>query len=137
METVCVRKIDTGVMVNIEVLPIEQLDVRGITSGDKLNFVLRRSIEDWEGVALMFGPLHEGDRVILVAPGEWSWPTLLTFLGCFPSASRAARNLVVQGKSLEIKPGWHDFHIGRTRKIRIALWRPIFPGATTTSDRRG
>ena len=121
------RRNGTDEEVPIEVIQLEDLDVEGLTAGTELNFLVLSKVTDWENVGLMFGPMEPGELIIMVEPGKWNWPSLLTFLGCFPSKSRAAKNWRAQKKSLEFEKGWTDFHIGKARKIRISLWDPYMP----------
>ena len=112
---------------NIQVENIEYLDVEALTAGTELNFLVATKITDWENVGLMFGPMEEGELLIMLEPGVWTWPKLLAHLKCFPSASQAAKNFKAQKKSLDFEKGFHDFHIGKARKIRITLWNPYMP----------
>jgi len=124
---VSVRRNATEVWVNIQVENIEYLDVEALTAGTELNFLVATKITDWENVGLMFGPMEEGELLIMLEPGVWTWPKLLAHLKCFPSASQAAKNFKAQKKSLDFEKGFHDFHIGKARKIRITLWNPYMP----------
>jgi hypothetical protein len=124
---VSVRRNATEVWVNIQVENIEYLDVEALTAGTELNFLVASKVTDWENIGLMFGPMDEGELLILLEPEKWNWPRLLAFLGCFPSASQAAKNYKSQGKSLDFEKGFTDFHIGKARKIRITLWDPYMP----------
>ncbi len=122
-----VRINTTEVWVDIQVENIEYLDVDAITAGTELNFLVAAEIKDWENVGLMFGPMEEGELLILLEPGVWTWPKLLAHLKCFSSTSQAAKNLKAQKKPLSIEKGFYDFHIGKARKIRITLWDPYMP----------
>ena len=112
---------------NIQVENIEYLNVDDITAGTELNFLVATEVKDWENVGLMFGPMEEGDLLILLEPGVWTWPKLLAHLKCFPSTSQAAKNLKAQNRGLDLDKGFTDFLIGKARKIRITLWNPYMP----------
>jgi hypothetical protein len=122
-----VRRNATEVWVNIQVENIEGLDVDAITAGTELNFLVATEVKDWENIGLMFGPMEEGELLILLEPGVWTWPKLLAHLKCFPSASQAAKNLRAQNRGLDLDKGFTDFLIGKARKIRISLWNPYMP----------
>jgi hypothetical protein len=122
-----VRQNATEVWVNIQVESIEYLDVEALTAGTELNFLVADKVTDWENIGLMFGPMEEGELLILLKPGVWTWPKLLAHLKCFPSASQAAKNYKAQEKSLDFDKGFTDFHIGKARKLRISLWDPYMP----------
>jgi hypothetical protein len=122
-----VRRHATEVWVDIQVENIEDLDVEAITAGTELCFLVATEVKDWEMVGLMFGPMEEGDLLIMLKPEVWTWPKLLAHLKCFPSASQAAKNLKAQHRTLDFERGFTDFHIGKARKIRISLWKPYMP----------
>jgi hypothetical protein len=113
--------------VDIQVISMDELDANEITAGTELNFLVAAKVTDWENVGLMFGPMEKGELLILLEPDVWNWPKLLVRLKCFPSASQAAKNYKAQGKSLDFRKGFTDFHIGKARKIRISLWDPYMP----------
>jgi hypothetical protein len=122
-----VRRHATEVWVNIQVENIEDLDVEALTGGTELCFLVATEVKDWEMVGLMFGPMEEGDLLIMLEPEVWTWPKLLAHLKCFPSASQAAKNLKAQHRTLDFEKGFTDFYIGKARKIRVSLWNPYMP----------
>lgn len=122
-----IRQNATEVWVDIQVEKIEDLDVEAITAGTELNFLVASKVTDWENIGLMFGPMEEGELLILLEPDVWTWPKLLAHLQCFPSASQAAKNLKAQKRALDFQKGFTDFLIGKARKIRISLWNPHMP----------
>lgn len=125
MEVLVVRRNAEETEVSVQVLPLEELDVGALQQGDCVNLLVAENIDDPEMVGLIFGPMEPGDLVHL-CPKNLNWPRLLAHLKCFPSVSQAAKNLRAQKKDLEIKGGFHDFHIGKARKVRICLWKPMF-----------
>lgn len=125
MEVLKVRRNAEETEVTIQLLPLEDLDVDAISQGDEINLLVAGRLDDAESVGLMFGPMEEGE-VIYLCPPEINWPHLLAHLKCYPSASQAAKNLKAQRKRLDIKTGWHDVHIGKARKVRICVWKPMF-----------
>lgn len=124
MEVLKVRRNAEETEVTVQLLPLEDLDVDAISQGDELNLLVAGRIDDAEMVGLMFGPMDEGEAIFLCPP-DTNWPRLLAHLKCFPSASQAAKNLKSQRKPLDIIGGFHDFKIGKARKVRVCLWKPM------------
>ena len=127
METVTIRRNATNEKADIQVIRWDELDPESIQAGQELNFVTENFTErfTWEDVGLMFGPMNQGEQVVVLPQGI-NWPRLLADLKCFQSASQAAKDRKARKLPLDIEEGWHDFHIGKARKVRISLWKPYF-----------
>ena len=122
-----IRRNATEIWVDIQVEGIEGLDVGSITAGTELCFLIAKKVRNWKMVGLMFGPMEEGDLLVLLEPEVWTWPKLLAHLECFPSASQAAKYLKDQSRALDFERGFTDLHMEGARKIRISLWNPYSP----------
>jgi hypothetical protein len=105
----------------LELIDLNDFDVSSLKQGDEVNVILGEP--NWEIVELIFRPSWE-ERFLRV-PFDMNWPRLLAQLGCFPSASQAAKNWKAQGHNPEIEPGYEELSVGKARKIKICLYKPF------------
>jgi len=78
----------------------------------------------------LFQPVREEDwdpdEILVRTDPDITWPHLLAALDCFPSISQARKNWRGGAKeAMPIEGGYQEVTIGKARKIRIFLWKPI------------
>jgi hypothetical protein len=62
--------------------------------------------KDWETIGLLFGPLENGERVIIAPKQRLTWPRLLHQLNLFSTVNEAARYLAQHKKDMELAKGY-------------------------------
>ena len=125
MRNVIIKKASENNIINALALEIGELDLSKVGTGVALNFIIGSDHDDWTLTGLMFGPIVEGEEFILLEDKEWTWPKLLAYLGCFPSAVEAAAHWKKNAMKLDFVQGYTEIFTGKEEKTRICLWKPF------------
>jgi len=120
----------TGDFIPIEIVPIEEFDQQVLVTGSEVNIIAGDC--DWKLAGNLFYPISGNDLFIQI-PRDMNWAQLLFALGVFPSKTQALKNWVGLKRELAILEGFNTFHLGKARKIRVDIWKPVNPPVNVSS----
>jgi len=128
MRTQQVRQNATNNTVNIQVISLDELDPELIAVDDQLNILMvnDRGQLDWETIGIMFGPMEEGEMIIL-ADRDLNWPRLLPRINTTLTPNIVARRLREAKVAFEIEEGWDTFNLSHPEGAIVNLWKSRNP----------